>query len=292
MPVLGVKQTLALPHAAMLSLTSASLSFNAPAIAPKVTVPQVQMAKAGGGETVDDLVALAEAQQIPMGFWDPLDLANKNFWDQGNAATIGWLRHAEIKHGRVAMAAFVGYCVQANGIYFPWDITGGPLSPGGTAFADIAALPSPGDQWDAVPAAGKLQMLFTIAILEYVGETAEPHYMRGGKPGFYPSLKEADGIPHPVPFDLYDPFGLFANDSEEKKARGLNVEINNGRAAMLGIFGLISASKGLIVPGLDSLGIAPYSGEPMAYFGPNDALPLVSKMFEGAATAPWNLGSA
>merc|ERR1719261_1251403 len=96
-----------------------------------------------------------------------------------------------------------------------------------------------------------------------------PHYMRGGKPGLFPSLKEAEGIPHPVPFDL------FANDSEEKKARGLNVEINNGRAAMLGIFGLISASKGLIVPGLDSLNIAPYSGEPMAFFGPNDALALV-----------------
>ena len=42
--------------------------------------------------------------------------------------------------------------------------------------------------------------------------------MRGGKPGFYPSLKEAKGIPHPIPFDLYDPFGLFANDSAEKKA--------------------------------------------------------------------------
>ena len=271
----------------MLSLTSpAALGFNGPAIAPRVQMPQVQMAKPSGGATVEDLMVLAEEQKIPMGFWDPLGLASKDFWNQGNAATIGWLRHAEIKHGRVAMAAFVGYCVQSNGIYFPWNLAGD------VSYASLSELGSPGDQWDAVPAAGKLQILFTIAILEYVGEQAEPHYMRGGKPGFYPSLKEAKGIPHPIPLDLYDPFGLFANDSEEKKARGRNVEINNGRAAMLGIFGLISASKGLIVPGLDGLGLAPYSGEPMAYFGPNDALPLVQKMYEGAVTAPWNLGSA
>jgi len=275
----------------MLSLSSASLSLAGPAIAPNVAVPQVQMmARAAKGETVADLVALADAQKIPMGFWDPLGLAEKDFWNQGNAATIGWLRHAEIKHGRVAMAAFVGYCVQANGIHFPWDLAGGKLADEASriSYAELSALPSPGDQWDAVPTAGKLQILFTLAILEYVGEQAEPHYMRGGKPGLYPSLKEAKGIPHPVPFDLYDPFGFFANDSAEKKARGLNVEINNGRAAMLGIFGLISASKGLIVPGLDAVGVAPYDGEPMAYFGPGDALPLVAKMFEGAAVAPWN----
>ena len=44
-----------------------------------------------------------------MGFWDPLKLADKDFWSEGNDATVGWLRHAEIKHGRVAMAAFVGF---------------------------------------------------------------------------------------------------------------------------------------------------------------------------------------
>ena len=43
------------------------------------------------------------------------------FWDNTNEETIGFLRHAEIKHGRIAMAGFVGYCVQANGIKFPWE---------------------------------------------------------------------------------------------------------------------------------------------------------------------------
>jgi hypothetical protein len=31
----------------------------------------------------------------------------------------------------------------------------------------------------------------------------KPHYTKGGQPGFFPSLKEATDIPHPVPFDLY-----------------------------------------------------------------------------------------
>jgi hypothetical protein len=42
--------------------------------------------------------------------------------------------------------------------------------------------------------------------------------MRGGKPGYYPSLKEADGIPHPVPFDLFNPFGLLPEQTEAQKA--------------------------------------------------------------------------
>merc|ERR1711970_1335588 len=104
-------------------------------------------------ETVDDLKALSSKCNPVVGYWNPLTLGEGSLgsgYDTEQA--IGFLRHAEIKHGRVAMAAFVGFCVQSNA-HFPWSLTGS------ITYADIAAAGGPAAQWDAVPTLGKLQIL-------------------------------------------------------------------------------------------------------------------------------------
>merc|ERR1719440_2298536 len=201
--------------------------------------------------------------------------------------TIGWLRHAEIKHGRVAMAAFVGFMVQSNGIYWPWALT-----TSGITHADISAAGGPAAQWDALPTAAKVQILLFIGFLETCSETTyileqsgNKHYMSGGVPGKFPSLKTV--MPHPVPFDLFDPFGLSKNASPEKKEKGLLVEINNGRAAMIGIMGFLAEQKVPgSVPAIQGF-VPPYAGEVMAPFSASDAgLPFVTDMLKAGSVIP------
>ena len=92
------------------------------------------------------------------GYWDPIGLSKAEFWDNTNEETIGWLRHSEIKHGRVAMAGFVGYCLQANGVKFPW------------APFDAITATSPPEQWDALPDAAKWQIILGVGFLEWWSE--------------------------------------------------------------------------------------------------------------------------
>ena len=50
-----------------------------------------------GGETPSDLETLAKNLNPAVGFFDPLNLAEGEFWGQSNEATIGFLRHAEVQ---------------------------------------------------------------------------------------------------------------------------------------------------------------------------------------------------
>ena len=101
--------------------------------------------------------------------------------------------------------------------------------------------------WYNLPYVAKAQIITAIGIFEWWGELrleeGQKHYMRGGKPGYFPSF---EGLPHPVPFDLYDPFKLNKNKSDEWKAKRLTAEINNGRLAMIGLMGFLSESA---IPG-------------------------------------------
>merc|ERR1712100_914311 len=231
---------------------------------------------------LDELIELAESTPGPVQYWDPLKLSEKDFWGAGNDATIGFLRHAEIKHGRVAMAGFVGYCVHENGIRFPF-----PISSSLPDYSSFEGLSAPA-LWDATPLASRLQILCVIGFFEFWSEWTTAlegddttHYMRGGKPGYFPRFNQGI-ITNPLtPLNLFDPFVFTTDLSEEEKATKLYREINNGRLAMIGLFSLISEARVPgAVPALSGL-IKPYDGEVMGPFTGNDAgLPGVTTMLE------------
>merc|ERR1719387_1078046 len=114
------------------------VAFHGAAVAPRAGAISM-MDKSG-------LEAQAKALNPIIGYFDPLNLAEGEFWGDSNEATIGFLREAEIKHGRVAMAGFVGYIVHANDIKFPWE-----------PFASAPSGVSPQALWDTLPEVAKWQ---------------------------------------------------------------------------------------------------------------------------------------
>ena len=264
----------------MLAILSNTASYTAPLTSARSTVTR---SSAVSMESVEDLKALAVKCNPTIGYYNPLALGETSPGSlYSPEPVIGFLRHAEIKHGRVAMAAFVDFIVQ--------NAASASVEPRATRVLGDRGGGRAGEQWDA-PTLSKLQILGFIGLLELWGEGAKPlalvgekHYMAGGKPGVFPSFKAAP-LPHPVPLDLWDPFGFTKKMSDEKKAKSLVAEINNGRLAMIGTMGFMAASKGLIVPGMDKLGIAQYDGEIMAPFAAGDsALPFVSDMLGKVGT--------
>jgi hypothetical protein len=146
--------------------------------------------------------------QAPLGFFDPLGLlanADETRFDR--------LRYVELKHGRISMLAILGHLATTAGWRLPGDI-----DYHGTSFSSIPAGIA---GLAAVPLAGVAQIIAFVGFLEL----AVMKDITGG---------EFVGDFRNEAFDLgWDVF------SPEEKERKRGVELNNGRAAMMGILGLM-----------------------------------------------------
>jgi hypothetical protein len=150
--------------------------------------------------------------QAPLGFFDPLGLVA-----DGDQEKFDRLRYVEIKHGRICMLGVVGYLVTAAGIRLPGDI-----DYSGTAFSDI------GSGWEgsqAVPVAGALQVFAFVGFLELA-------VMKDITGGEFPGDFRNDALDYG--WDTFD-----AETKLQKRA----VELNQGRAAQMGMLGLMVHDK-------------------------------------------------
>ncbi len=153
--------------------------------------------------------ATALGVQEPLGFWDPLKLLEGKDQDRFDR-----LRYVEIKHGRIAQLAFLGYITTEYGIRLP-----GNIDSAGDSFASIpggfAAL-------TAIPSLGLFQILLFIGWLEIAGWKQDPNS--------YPGDFGASSFP--VGY-------LKKNISEAEKLKFRAQELNQGRAAQMGILALM-----------------------------------------------------
>ena len=138
----------------------------------------------------------------PLGFFDPLGLSSK-----ADAKTLSKYRESELKHGRVAMLAVLGYLGAER-----WH----PLYDGKLSGNGLEAL-------SQVPTLGWVQIVAFCAIIEYTQWNAakSPSYKAG---------------------DLYGFNALYSDDKDPSWVDFQNREINNGRAAMFGILGELAHS--------------------------------------------------
>ena len=186
-------------------LLAASLVASVAAFAPSQTAQSSTAIKA----FEDELGA-----QAPLGFFDPLGLLNGDV-DQDR---FDRLRYVEIKHGRISQLAFLGQVITRAGIHLPGDI-----DYSGDAFASypngVAALIGP----DSIPTAGLVQIIAFIGILEIA------------------VMRDIPGTGNEFVGDFRNGYIDFGWDDfdEETKLQKRAVELNNGRAAMMGILGLM-----------------------------------------------------
>jgi light-harvesting complex I chlorophyll a/b binding protein 1 len=154
----------------------------------------------------------------PLGLFDPLGFVK-------DTESFPRRRAVEIKHGRIAMVAFVGMLVQELGWTFPGSLDLKGQVPFASVLDDGMGFPA----LAKIPLVGVVQIVAFAAIAELYAVPAS-QYTGGPQnlPGGYDGA--AGRIPggYPGQQQIKDP---------DARDRALNVEIQNGRAAMLGVTG-------------------------------------------------------
>ena len=148
-----------------------------------------------------------QVSELELGVTEPLGVFDPLGWLESEPEAFERRRAVERKHGRIAMAAVVGTIVHNNHIVFD-----GYLSP--SANLKFSDIPTGVDGIRAIPTAGLAQILAFFALVELAWMPAS-NYSGDYGVGYFGT-------------DIKDPV---------EKARKLNVELNNGRAAMMGIMG-------------------------------------------------------
>ena len=161
------------------------------------------------------------------GYWDPLALA-----DLGTASTVDFFRAAEVKHGRIAMMACLGYFHHMAHVQFPGALS----NVEGLKFADLGAVKA-SEAWNMVPASGVGQIFGACAAVEVYQMTHDATGdFKGGTHWFKGGLSPDLG---------FDPLG-FGKASAEDVVTYKERELKNGRLAMIGIAGFVVADQ---IPG-------------------------------------------
>ena len=143
-----------------------------------------------------------------LGFYDPLGLL-----DNASPARFNRLREVELKHGRISMLAVVGYLVTASGLRLP-----GNIDYSGTKFSDI---PGGFGALSAVSKEGWGQIIGLVFFLEMIMRDIK------GDAEFIGDFRNG-AIDYG--WDTFD---------DETKLKKRAIELNQGRAAMMGILALM-----------------------------------------------------
>ena len=180
----------------------ASLIASACAFAPAQNAARTSVATKMAVE--DELGA-----QPPLGFYDPLDLVG-----DGDQEKFDRLQFVEIKHGRISMLAVVGYLVTYAGVRLP-----GAIDLSGTKFSDIRGGFA---AFNDISGAGIAQLVAAVGFLELAvmkDVTGENEFVGDFRNGSFD-----------LGWDTFD---------EETQVRKRGIELNQGRAAMMGILALM-----------------------------------------------------